>query len=72
MNRGKITAIITGAISILLAVGYLVLVEILDSRGPMVPAPMTEDIDLAPDRSVSLGFGEPFTPTPRRSPTIEG
>ncbi|WP_186709003.1 hypothetical protein [Euhalothece natronophila] len=42
MNRGKIIAIITGAISVLIAVAYLVLVLILDSRGEMKPAPITE------------------------------
>ncbi len=42
MDRGKIVAVITGIISILLAVGYLVLVQILDFRGEMKPAPMTQ------------------------------
>lgn len=40
MDRSKIVAIITGAISILLAVAYLCLVQILDFRGEMLPAPM--------------------------------
>lgn len=42
MDRGKIVAIITGVISILLAVAYLVVVQILDFRGEMKPAPMTQ------------------------------
>ncbi|MEM7714546.1 MAG: hypothetical protein AAF349_13390 [Cyanobacteria bacterium P01_A01_bin.68] len=42
MDRGKIVAIITGVISILLAVAYLVLVQILDFRGEMKPAPITQ------------------------------
>ncbi|ARV60052.1 glucose-inhibited division protein A [Nostocales cyanobacterium HT-58-2] len=42
MNRGKVVAIITGAISILLALAYLLLVQLLDFRGEMKPAPMTE------------------------------
>ncbi|NJL80523.1 MAG: glucose-inhibited division protein A [Richelia sp. RM2_1_2] len=42
MNRGKIVAIITGVISILLAVAYLLIVQILDFRGEMKPAPMTQ------------------------------
>lgn len=46
MNRGRIIAIITGAISILIAVAYLVLVLILDSRGEMKPAPITETIPI--------------------------
>ncbi len=41
MDRSKIVAIITGALSILLAVGYLLLVQILDFRGEMIPAPVS-------------------------------
>ena len=44
MNRKKITAIATGAISVALALAYLVIVLILDSRGEMVPAPILEFI----------------------------
>jgi hypothetical protein len=40
MNTGKIVAILTGAISILIAVVYLILVQILDFRGEMLPAPI--------------------------------
>ena len=42
MDRGKIVAIITGVISVLLAVAYLILVQILDFRGEMKPAPITQ------------------------------
>lgn len=42
MNRGKIVAIITGAISILLAIAYLLLVQLLDFRGEMKPAPTSQ------------------------------
>ncbi|NEQ48971.1 MAG: glucose-inhibited division protein A [Leptolyngbya sp. SIO3F4] len=41
MNRSKIVAIITGAISLLLAIAYLLLVQLLDFRGEMVPAPLS-------------------------------
>lgn len=41
MEKGKIVAIITGAISILIALAYLILVQILDFRGEMVPAPIS-------------------------------
>lgn len=41
MDRGKIVAIITGAISLILAIGYLLLVQLLDFRGEMIPAPMS-------------------------------
>ncbi len=38
-KRGKIVAIITGVISILIGVLYLLLITILDARGPMLPPP---------------------------------
>ncbi|MGB3294340.1 MAG: hypothetical protein WBB01_15240 [Phormidesmis sp.] len=41
MDRPKIVAIITGALSILLAITYLLLVQVLDFRGEMVPAPVS-------------------------------
>jgi len=41
MDRSKIVAVITGAISILLAIGYLVLVQLLDYRD-MKPAPISQ------------------------------
>lgn len=41
MDRSKLVAIVTGVISLLLAVGYLVLVQLLDFRGEMVPAPLS-------------------------------
>ncbi len=42
MNRSKIVAIITGVISIILAIAYLLIVQILDFRGEMKPAPISE------------------------------
>lgn len=41
MNQGKIVAIITGTISIILALAYLIIVQILDFRGEMIPAPIS-------------------------------
>ena len=41
MDRGKIIAIITGVISIGIAVAYLVMVQLLDFRGEMIPAPIS-------------------------------
>ncbi len=38
-SRGKWVAIITGALSVLIAVAYLVLIAVLDSRGPLLPPP---------------------------------
>ncbi|MCU0567572.1 MAG: hypothetical protein MUF49_13360 [Oculatellaceae cyanobacterium Prado106] len=40
MNRSKIIAVITGAIAIALSIAYLLLVQLLDFRGEMLPAPM--------------------------------
>jgi len=44
MNTGKIVAIITGVISVLIAIAYLALVQLLDLRGQMIPAPLVEMI----------------------------
>jgi hypothetical protein len=44
MQTGKVVAIITGAISILLAVAYLILVQLLDFRGEMIPAPTLDSV----------------------------
>jgi hypothetical protein len=42
MDQGKIVAIITGVISILIAIAYLVMVQLIDFRGEMVPAPIDQ------------------------------
>jgi hypothetical protein len=42
MNKGKIVALVTGGLSLLLAIAYLMLVQILDFRGEMIPAPILE------------------------------
>lgn len=39
MERSKIIAIITGTIAIILAIAYLLIVQLLDFRGEMQPAP---------------------------------
>ena len=41
MDRSKIVAIGTGVISVLLAIAYLLLVQVLDFRGEMLPAPVS-------------------------------
>jgi hypothetical protein len=40
MERSKIVAIITGAVAIALSLAYLLMVQLLDWRGDMVPAPI--------------------------------
>jgi hypothetical protein len=42
MNRSKVVAVITGIISIGLALAYLLLVQLLDFRGEMIPAPLSQ------------------------------
>ena len=42
MERSKLIAYITGAISIILAVAYLLIVSFLDFRGEMLPAPVSQ------------------------------
>lgn len=40
MDRSKIIAVVTGAIAILLSIAYLLIVQFLDFRGEMLPAPV--------------------------------
>lgn len=40
MDRSKIVAVVTGAIAVALSLAYLIVVQLLDMRGEMVPAPM--------------------------------
>ncbi|MEA5603862.1 hypothetical protein [Nostoc sp. UHCC 0252] len=46
MERSKLIAILTGAISVILAIAYLILVQLLDYRD-MKPAPISQ-FDQAP------------------------
>jgi hypothetical protein len=46
MSRSKLVAIFTGAISVILAIAYLILVQLLDYRD-MKPAPISQ-FDQAP------------------------
>ncbi|GAB4366928.1 MAG: hypothetical protein Kow00121_04770 [Elainellaceae cyanobacterium] len=39
MDRSKLVAVITGAIALILGIGYLLIVQLLDFRGEMLPAP---------------------------------
>ncbi len=39
MDRSKLLAIVTGAISLILGIAYLTVVQLLDLRGQMIPAP---------------------------------
>jgi hypothetical protein len=44
MDRSKIVAVVTGVISLLLAIAYLAVVQFIDFRGEMLPAPILETI----------------------------
>lgn len=51
MDRSKVVAILTGVISLLLGIAYLLVVQFLDFRGEMVPAP--QDLSYLPAMSES-------------------
>ena len=65
MERSKLVAIITGAISLILAIAYLTLVQFLDSR-EMIPAPVSQlppGVEIAQIPAVSVGaipYGNAF------------
>jgi hypothetical protein len=46
-RRGRWVAIVTGAISVVIAVAYLLLITVLDARGPLLPPP-PEALGLSP------------------------
>ncbi|MFN9620010.1 MAG: hypothetical protein ACK55X_09900 [Synechococcaceae cyanobacterium] len=48
-RRARWVAIVTGALSILVAVLYLAFVTLLDSRGPLLPPPPEALADAFPD-----------------------
>ncbi len=55
MDRSKTVAVITGVISLVLAIAYLTIVQIIDFRGEMLPAPVT--LDMVSSHSI-LGVAE--------------
>lgn len=62
MDKKKIVAIVTGAISILIGIAYLILVQLIDFRGEMIPAPV--DLSLSSPSTTSIGcFGVNQTAT---------
>jgi hypothetical protein len=60
MDRSKIVAIVTGAIALLLSVAYLLVVQFLDLRGEMVPAPV--DLSYWTSLLDGIGVGEWLNP----------
>jgi hypothetical protein len=63
MDRSKIVAVVTGAIAIALSLAYLLIVQLLDFRGEMVPAPL-EAMGMVPqaERVSQLVFSLTSTP----------
>ena len=55
MKRSQWVAILTGAFTVLLGLGYLVLVQLLDWRGELLPAPTDLSITL------EAGFAQAFS-----------
>ncbi len=53
-RRGRWVAILTGALSILIGLAYLVLITVLDARGPMQPPP-PEAFGLAAAPTAAVG-----------------
>ena len=66
-TRGRWVAIVTGAISIAIAVAYLALITVLDLRGPLQPPP-PEALGLsAPAAAVAAApASAPASAAPRR------
>ena len=56
-RRGRWVAIVTGAISIAIAVAYLALITVLDARGPLLPPP-PEALGLAEPAPASIALGD--------------
>jgi hypothetical protein len=52
MDKSKVVAVVTGVISLVLAIAYLLVVQFLDLRGEMIPAPLVEMLPLAWGRLV--------------------
>lgn len=68
-QRGRWVAIVTGAISVAIAVAYLLLISVLDARGPLLPPP-PEALGLTPSgapaaaEAVALGSAGASTVPP--------
>ncbi|MBI4783309.1 MAG: hypothetical protein HY785_18630 [Oscillatoriophycideae cyanobacterium NC_groundwater_1537_Pr4_S-0.65um_50_18] len=59
MDRQKFVAIVTGAIAVLLSIAYLLIVQLLDFRGEMLPAPTDLSSLVTPPIAFTLSL---FTP----------
>lgn len=76
MDRSKFVAVVTGAISILLAIVYLLVVQLLDFRGEMKPAPI-DDFLVVPHAVIRSPLSPPpwqggYTNASSKFPLIKG
>lgn len=55
MERSKLVAIITGVIALIISIAYLLLVQFLDFRGEMVPAPLDMTLTSPSDLTAAIG-----------------
>jgi hypothetical protein len=60
MDRSKFVAIITGAIALILSIAYLLIVQLLDFRGEMLPAPTDLSSALLKAVAIVCGLGRSF------------
>ena len=58
-TRGRWVAIVTGAISIAIAAAYLVLITVLDARGPLLPPPPEALGFAAPSAAPAVAAADP-------------
>jgi hypothetical protein len=56
MDRSKLVAVITGVIALFLGIAYLLIVQILDFRGEMIPAP--QDLSMIANITNLLFWGK--------------
>lgn len=64
MDRSKFVAVLTGAIAILISIAYLLIVQLLDLRGEMIPAPVDLSYVSLQDAMTYPIFSEPPLPAP--------
>ena len=67
-SRGRWVAIVTGALSVAIGVIYLVLITVLDSRGPMLPPPPEALVGVAAASELPVATAP--QPVEQRSPKI--
>jgi hypothetical protein len=62
MDRSKLVAVVTGAIAIILSIAYLLIVQFLDFRGEMIPAP--QDLSSWEAPAIAQAWFAPMSKSP--------